>query len=81
MAEGPEYGLEIIDRPEVRDELQEYRWLHSTRAELLRRLRRFTESAEAYRRALALAENASERALLARRLAEVEAAEKAAEST
>ena len=76
MAVGPEYGLEIIDRPEVRDELQEYRWLHSTRAELLRRLNRFAESAKAYRRALSLAENASERALLARRLAEVEAAGK-----
>ena len=74
MALGPEYGLEIIDRPAVRDELQEYRWLHSTRGELLRRLRRFAEAAEAYRRALSLAENASERALLARRLAEVEAA-------
>jgi RNA polymerase sigma-70 factor (ECF subfamily) len=74
MALGPEYGLEIIDRPAVRDELDGYRWLHSTRAELLRRLGRFPESAEAYRRALALAENASERALLARRLSEVEAA-------
>jgi len=74
MALGPEYGLEIIDRPAVRDELDEYRWLHSTRAELLRRLERYPESAAAYRRALALAENASERALLARRLAEVEAA-------
>ncbi len=74
MALGPEYGLELIDRLSVRVELDEYRWLHSTRAELLRRLNRFAESAEAYRRALSLAENTSERALLTRRLAEVEAA-------
>ncbi len=36
--------------------------------------RRFAEAAQAYRRALALAENVSERALLVRRLGEVEAA-------
>ncbi len=74
MALGPEYGLQIIDQPALLDELKQYRWLHSTRADLLRRLHRYTDSAAAYRRALALAENASERALLARRLTEVEAA-------
>ena len=74
MALGPAYGLQLIDRPAVIDELQEYRWLHSTRAELLRRLGRYPESAAAYRRALSLAENASERAFLTRRLTEVEGA-------
>ena len=41
MARGPERGLELIDRAEVSGALQNYRWLHSSRADLLRRLRRF----------------------------------------
>jgi RNA polymerase sigma-70 factor (ECF subfamily) len=71
MAVGPEYGLAIIDRPELQAELKDYRWMHSTWAGPLRRMNRFRESAEAYPRALALAENAAERPLLARRLADV----------
>ena len=74
MAEGPERGLELIDRPEVSAPLEQYRWLHSTRADLLRRLDRHQEATEAYRRALALCENATEREFLGRRLTEVEAA-------
>ena len=73
MAEGPAAGLELIDRPEVAGALDGYRWTHSSRADLLRRLERYDESADAYRRALALTENAPERAFLQRRLAEVEA--------
>ena len=72
MAEGPAKGLELIDRAEVSGALDGYRWLHSSRADLLRRLGRYDEAAEAYRRALALSENASERVFLHRRLAEVE---------
>ena len=75
MAEGPSRGLDLIDRAEVAGELDGYRWLHSSRADLLRRLGRFEEAAEAYRRALTLSENASERAFLLRRLAEAEASE------
>ncbi len=73
MAEGPAKGLELIDRAEVSGALDGYRWLHSSRADLLRRLGRYDEAAEAYRRALALSKNASERGFLHRRLAEVEA--------
>ena len=73
MAEGPAQGLELMDRAEVSGALDGYRWLHSARADLLRRLERFDEAAEAYRRALALSENVSERSFLARRLADVEA--------
>jgi len=73
MAEGPERGLALIDRPEVAGPLDGYRWLHAARADLLRRLARFDEAAAAYRRALGLAENAAERAYLARRLNEVDA--------
>ena len=72
MAEGPAKGLELIDRAEVSDALDGYRWFHSSRADLLRRLGRYDEAADAYRRALALSENASERGFLHRRLAEVE---------
>jgi RNA polymerase sigma-70 factor (ECF subfamily) len=71
MAEGPERGLSLIDRPEVAEALQEYRWFHAARADLLRRLARHEEAAIAYRRALELAANVAERAYLARRLAEV----------
>jgi RNA polymerase sigma-70 factor (ECF subfamily) len=66
-ATGPQAGLEIVDRLD----LDEYRYLHSTRGELLRRLGRAEEAREAYRRALRLAHDDAERRLLERRLAEV----------
>lgn len=72
MAYGPERGLALIDSPEVAGALEQYRWLHSTRAELLRRLGRLDEATTAYRQALRLSENARERAFLNRRLAEME---------
>jgi RNA polymerase sigma-70 factor, ECF subfamily len=65
--QGPEAGLEIVDRLALED----YRYLHSTRGELLRRLGRTTEARDAYRRALALAHDDAERRLLERRLAEL----------
>jgi RNA polymerase sigma-70 factor (ECF subfamily) len=49
--------------------LDEYRYLHSTRAELLRRLSRPAEAAAAYRRALELTTAAPEVRFLNRRLA------------
>jgi len=68
MAEGPERGLELIDRI---DGLDRYRHLHSARADLLRRLGRSGEAAAAYGQALELAAQPAERAFLKRRLAEV----------
>jgi RNA polymerase sigma-70 factor, ECF subfamily len=68
MAEGPEHGLQLIDRIEG---LEGYRHLHSARADLLRRLGRDGEAAAAYRRALELAAQPAERVFLERRLAEV----------
>jgi RNA polymerase sigma-70 factor (ECF subfamily) len=68
MAEGPEHGLELIDGIAG---LEGYRHLHSARADLLRRLGRGDEAAEAYGRALELAAQPAERAFLERRLAEV----------
>jgi RNA polymerase sigma-70 factor (ECF subfamily) len=52
-------------------ELDEYRYLHSTRAELLRRLGRAGEAREAYRRALELTASEPERHFLERRLREL----------
>ena len=72
MADGPEAGLAIIDRPEVSDALREYRWLHSSRADLLWRVGRFGEAAAAYKRALELSTNISERAFLTKHLSQVE---------
>jgi RNA polymerase sigma-70 factor (ECF subfamily) len=51
--------------------LEAYPYLHAGRADLLRRLGRWTEASVAYRRALELTTNAPERAFLERRLAEV----------
>jgi RNA polymerase sigma-70 factor, ECF subfamily len=65
--QGPEAGLEIIERLPLED----YRYLHSTRGELLRRLGRNVEACEAYRRALALVHDDAERRLLERRLDEL----------
>ena len=71
MAQSPEHGLLAMDRAEVSGPLQEYRWYHSARADLLRRLERFDEAGAAYRRALELTANASETKFLEGRLAEV----------
>jgi RNA polymerase sigma-70 factor (ECF subfamily) len=68
-ADGPEAGLAIIDRLHLDD----YRYLHSTRGELLRRLGRTDEARDAYRAALALVDDGAERRLLERRLAELDA--------
>jgi RNA polymerase sigma-70 factor (ECF subfamily) len=51
--------------------LEDYRYLHSTRAELLRRLGRDEEARSAYERALALGGTDPERRFLTRRLAEL----------
>jgi RNA polymerase sigma-70 factor (ECF subfamily) len=51
--------------------LDEYRYLHSTRAELLRRLGRVDDARAAYRRALDLTRAEHERRFLAGRLAEL----------
>jgi RNA polymerase sigma-70 factor (ECF subfamily) len=69
-ADGPEAGLALVDGLA---ELDDYRYLHSTRGELLRRLGRDDEARVAYSRALELAHDEFERRLLERRIAELEA--------
>jgi len=59
--EGPERGLELVERIEG---LDSYGPLHVTRADLLRRLSRAAESAAAYERAIELTENPVQRAFL-----------------
>ena len=66
MADGPQAGLPLID--DLTADLDAYHLFHAARADLLRRLDRREESADAYRRALSLATNARERAFLERRL-------------
>jgi RNA polymerase sigma-70 factor (ECF subfamily) len=62
-AEGPDSGLAILERLA----LGEYRYFHSTRAEMLRRAGRDAEAREAYGRAISLSDEPAERRLLERR--------------
>jgi RNA polymerase sigma-70 factor (ECF subfamily) len=64
-----EQALELVDT--LREPLDEYQYLHATRAELLRRLGRTAEARAAFERALALAHTEPERRFLERRIAEI----------
>ena len=68
---GAATGLALVEV--LGEALDAYHLFHSTRADLLRRLGRRDEAAEAYRAALARAENEAERRFISRRLAEVSA--------
>ncbi|MBE3011595.1 RNA polymerase sigma factor [Microbispora sp. NEAU-D428] len=72
MADGPLAGLRLVD--ELRDggALAGHHLLAATRADLLRRLGRTADAAQAYGEALALAPTDAKRRYLARRLAETE---------
>ena len=70
---GPEAGLAAVDALAAGPALADYRFLHSTRADFLRRLGRWAEAVDAYERARALTENGAERDFLARRISEVRA--------
>ena len=69
MADGPERGLALL--APLGGQLDDYQHFHSARADLLRRLGRDEDAADAYSRALDLATNPTERAFLERRLAEL----------
>ena len=71
MAGGLARGLALIDALEARGDLDGYHLLPAARADLLRRLGRREEAAEAYRKALSLVGNLTERRYLERRLLEV----------
>jgi len=70
MNEGFETGLERIEKLEA--ELAQYYLYHAARADLLRRMNRWSEAEVAYRRALGLATNRIEQEFLQRRIQEME---------
>ncbi len=70
MASGYERGLALIDELGQSGELDGYHLYDAARADLLRRLGRNAEASSAYRAALELVTNQSERQYLERRLAE-----------
>jgi RNA polymerase sigma-70 factor (ECF subfamily) len=71
MVDGPEVALPQVEELERDSRLAGYPYVASTRADLLRRLGRHAQAADAYRAALALTDNELEREFLTRRLAEV----------
>ncbi len=71
MADGPAVGLAMMDGIAASGELEAYPYLHAARADLLRRLGRWSEAETAYGRALELTTNRPERDYLERRRAEV----------
>ncbi|WP_197038485.1 RNA polymerase sigma factor [Herbidospora cretacea] len=71
MVDGPEKALEEVDLLATDERLAGYHYLPAVRADLLRRLSRFGQAADAYRAAVALADNDAEREFLEIRLAEV----------
>ncbi|MBE1484772.1 RNA polymerase sigma factor [Plantactinospora soyae] len=70
MVDGPAAALAEVEAIERDGRLAGYRYLPATRADLLRRLGRYAEAAEAYRTALALSDNAAEQEFLTDRLRE-----------
>lgn len=70
IVDGPAAALADIEALEQDGRLAGYRYLPATKADLLRRLGRHAEAADAYRAALELADNQAERDFLAARLAE-----------
>jgi RNA polymerase sigma-70 factor (ECF subfamily) len=73
MRDGPGVGLAMLDGIAASGVLDGYSYFHAARADLLRRLERWSEAAGGYDRALALTTNGPERSFLSRRRDEVQA--------
>ncbi len=71
MVDGPAAALALVDALAEDPRLANHHLLPATRADLLRRLGRTAEAAQAYRRALELVGNEPEREFLHRRLADL----------
>ena len=71
MSQGWDKGLGLIENLGESGDLAGYYLYHAARADLLRRLERRAEAAEAYRKAINLVTNDVEQAYLKRRLAQV----------
>ena len=73
MADGPGAGLQAMDDYGLGDQLADYRWYWSARADLLRRAGNTPAAADAYRRSVALTSQPAELRFLEGRLAEIDA--------
>jgi RNA polymerase sigma-70 factor (ECF subfamily) len=71
MAGYLERAFSIVDSLAQDQRMERYLFLHSTKADLFRRLGRSAEAVSAYRQALELADSAPERRFLERRLGEM----------
>jgi RNA polymerase sigma-70 factor, ECF subfamily len=71
MCDDPQQALAAIEQIMAQGELSQYRFAHSARADLCRRLGRRDEAIASYQRALALTEQDIERRFLQRRLEEL----------
>lgn len=67
MTDGPQAALDVIDKLD----LEKYHLYHATKADMYRRLSKFSDAAEAYQLALNLVTNSTEQKFIERRLAEV----------
>ena len=74
MGDGPASGLRLLDALTAEGALSAFHLLAAARADMLRRLGRHPEAAEAYREALASVGNEPERRFLEGRLAAAAAA-------
>lgn len=81
MAFSLEEGLALLDELEKRSELTDFHSVPAARADLLRRLGRVAEAAEAYRRALSLATNDVERRFFRRMLGKIRSEPETQEGT
>jgi len=70
MVAGPRTALAEVGKLERDGRLADYQYLHAIKADLLSRLGRADEAADAYRQAFALAANDAERAFLAGQIAD-----------
>ena len=72
LGQSLEAGLALLDELNQSQELSDFHLLSSARADLLRRLGRFSEAADAYRRALSFTSNDIERRFLRLRLSQLD---------
>lgn len=68
-ATSPSHGLDLLEELSAKSVLERYAPLHLAHADMLRRLERFEEARERYRRALEYADNEQVRRFIERRLA------------
>jgi len=71
MRDGPEAGLELLDQIGAEEDLADYYWFYSARADLFRRQGNTTAASVAYQKALNLTQLEPERRFLQKRLTEI----------